>query len=398
MNRSLGRQRWPRVQVRDLSIDRGLVGGPFGSSLGRKDYRPSGVPVIRGTNLAGASSFSADDYVYVSEAKAEELSRNLAIPGDLVLTQRGTLGQVGIVPDGPFARYIISQSQMRLRCDTAKAVSRFLYYVFKSLSMVEQILSRAITTGVPHINLGILGDLELLLPPLAEQRGIAATLGALDDKIESNRRTSALSRGLARARYVQACSGRTSSVPVGDVVTFHNSRRVPLSSLQRQAMPGEVPYYGATGVFGHVAKALFDQTLLLVGEDGSVVQQNGCPVTQYVWGPAWVNNHAHVLTGKGISTEVALLALERADIRPLITGAVQAKLSMGNLKRLLVAAPCGRGLQDLQEAVDPLFAIVRQRSDESRRLMALRDALLPELLSGRLRVPEAGEAVDQALV
>jgi type I restriction enzyme, S subunit len=93
---------WPVGTVRDVAAAQGLVGGPFGSLLGAKDYVAAGVPVIRGVNLAGDGFFDASEFVHVSPAKATgELARNLARPGDVVFTQRGTLGQVGVVPAGP---------------------------------------------------------------------------------------------------------------------------------------------------------------------------------------------------------------------------------------------------------------------------------------------------------
>ena len=132
----------------------------------------------------------------------------------------------------------------------------------------------------------------------------------------------------------------------------------------------------------------------MVGEDGSVVNDDGSPVVQYVWGKSWVNNHAHVLTGAGISTELLVLALASVDVRPQVTGAVQAKLSMGNLRSVPLELPLEDHLPALEAAVASLFAMRRALEDESRTLAALRDALLPEFLSGRLRVPEAREQVE----
>ena len=85
---------WSPVALRDVAAPGGLVGGPFGSNLGRRDYKTSGVPVIRGQNLADGRYVSFDDCVYVSESKVErDLSRNTTQAGDLVFTQRGTLGK-----------------------------------------------------------------------------------------------------------------------------------------------------------------------------------------------------------------------------------------------------------------------------------------------------------------
>src|SRR5688572_16455006 len=122
---------WKTVKLEEIKAPKkhSLVGGPFGSNLVTRDYVDQGVPVIRGTNLSGDFRFSLDDLVFVSEEKADKLSPNNAHPGDLVFTQRGTLGQVGVIPkDCGFERFVISQSQMKLTVDETKADPFFVYY------------------------------------------------------------------------------------------------------------------------------------------------------------------------------------------------------------------------------------------------------------------------------
>jgi hypothetical protein len=148
-----------------------LNGGPFGSKLTTKHYSESGVPVIRGINLSGGARFSFENFVWVSEEKADELLPNNAHPGDLVFTQRGTIGQVGLIPlDAPFKRFIISQSQMKLSPDPEQADALFLYYYFSLPDTVKAIENLAFSSGVPHINLEILRNFEVPLPPLPLQR------------------------------------------------------------------------------------------------------------------------------------------------------------------------------------------------------------------------------------
>lgn len=228
-----------------------------------------------------------------------------------------------------------------------------------------------------------------LLPNIEEQHEIVATLGALDEKIESNRRASNLLIEIAMAKYRVACEKGDRVVMVDEVAQFYNRKRIPLSSQQRNDRPGPYPYYGATGVFGYVDDFLFNEILVLVGEDGSVVNDDGTPVTQYIWGKSWINNHAHPLTGRGVSTELLYLALKNVDVRPLVTGAVQLKINMGNLKRLKLRLPQDESTRCLELELQSLFASYRQLADEIKRLRDLRDTLLPELLSGRVRITEA---------
>ncbi|MCA1601894.1 MAG: restriction endonuclease subunit S, partial [Acidobacteria bacterium] len=104
---------WRESTVSDItaSVRNALVGGPFGSNLVSNDYVDSGVPVIRGQNMGGR--WVSGEYAFVTKEKAGTLEANLARPGDIVFTQRGTLGQVSLVPTQPYDRYLVSQSQMK---------------------------------------------------------------------------------------------------------------------------------------------------------------------------------------------------------------------------------------------------------------------------------------------
>ena len=180
-----------------------FAGGPFGSKLTSLDYVDNGVPVIRGNNLNRGRFLGMDDFVYVSDSKVrEDLSGNLSKAGDLIFTQRGTLGQVAIVPEnGVSSRYVVSQSQMKLTVDRTQADELFLYYYFSSREAVHRIKNLDSSSGVPHINLTALRALELPVPPLTEQKRIAAVLSAYDELIENNQRRIRLLERAARMLY-----------------------------------------------------------------------------------------------------------------------------------------------------------------------------------------------------
>ena len=128
---------------------------------------------------------------------------------------------------------------------------------------------------------------------------------------------------------------------------------------------------------------LFDGIRVLLGEDGTVIDSEGRPILQYVWGKYWVNNHAHILAPSGeYSLEAIYIALRRTAINHIVTGAVQMKISQRNLKSLELEMPSPEGLGYLQD----LFAAYRINQDESAKLAGLRDALLPKLMSGEIDV------------
>jgi type I restriction enzyme S subunit len=161
------------------------VGGPFGSDLTSKDYvENAGVPVIRGGNLhLSFEKFRDNNFVFVSEEKANSLVRNMAYPGELIFTQRGTMGQVGLIPKvSKFSRYVVSQSQMKLKINESLARREYLYQYFLSDVFKRQLDLETIATGLPHINLGILKSFNIPLPSLEEQNKIEQLLLSIDHR------------------------------------------------------------------------------------------------------------------------------------------------------------------------------------------------------------------------
>jgi type I restriction enzyme, S subunit len=195
---------WQEVTIEKIaSSDRySVVGGPFGSALGRKDYVDHGVPVIRGAQLGGPGTFTHDDLVFVSEEKADRHRGNLAYPEDVLVTQRGTVGQIGLVPNSaPYDRYLLSQSQMKLTVDPTRADVKFVYYWLLSPEAQHQMRGATISAGVPHINLETFKSLVIRLPPIPIQRSISSLLGTIDDLIENNRRRVEVLEEMVRAIY-----------------------------------------------------------------------------------------------------------------------------------------------------------------------------------------------------
>lgn len=248
---------WTRLTVNDIREDGDytLVGGPFGSDLTQKDYVDNtGIPVIRGTNLGGTESRFVDDgFVFVSERKAALLARNTAIPGDVVFTQRGTLGQVAVVPDDArFPKYIISQSQMKLTPDRNRVDARFLYQYFRAPQTVSLLLRQTQATGVPHINLGILKRFPVLLPPLPEQKRIAGVLDRAEALRAKRRDALAQLDALTQAIFLDMFGDPVTNpkgweaFSVGEVADVQGGLQV---TSARAKNPIEVPYLRVANVY-----------------------------------------------------------------------------------------------------------------------------------------------------
>ena len=193
---------WPVVTVEDLSEK--VAMGPFGSSIKVSTFVPNGVPIISGQHLRGVRVDDSAGFNFITHEHAKRLANANVSRGDVIFTHAGNIGQVAYVPKcSRFNRYVISQRQFYLRCDSSKAIPEFVALYFTSAEGQHQLLANASQVGVPSIAQPVtyLRTLEIPLPPLPEQRAIAHVLGTLDDKIELSRRMNATLEAMARALF-----------------------------------------------------------------------------------------------------------------------------------------------------------------------------------------------------
>lgn len=423
-----------------------IVGGPFGSNLVSKDYVSDGVPVIRGQNMG--DRWVGGDFVFVSTEKAETLSPNKARPGDLVFTQRGTLGQVSIVPDSPFPEYIVSQSQMKLTVDPCKADVHFLYYVFRSPEQLDYIKNTAIQTGVPHTNLGILRRTPIRLPPLEEQRTIAALLGTLDDRITLLRETNATLEAIAQALFkswfvdfdpVRAkMEGRTpegmdeatvalfpdgfetsglGAVPRGWLQqTFRDTIQIIGGGTPKTSNPdfwgGEIPWFSVvdapepSDVFvidteKHITEAgLQGSSTKLLPAGTTIISARGTVGKLALTGRSMaMNQSCYGLYGKAGDTYFTYFSAARLvqQLKQRAHGSVFDTITQETFAGVHVAYPAVKVISAYDVAVEPLMARIRENLFQAQTLATLRDILLPRLISGQLRLPEAVQQAEEAL-
>ena len=273
----------------------------------------------------------------------------------------------------------------------------FGYYLATSPRFRDYATSRMIgSSGRQRVSAGEVGEYRLeYAPTLDEQRAIAEALGSLDTRIEWAQAARLKVLDCAHAVWASESTAESRDITVGDIAMFHNRRRIPLSARERESRPGPYPYYGATGQFGSVNDYLFDGNFVLVGEDGSVVNLDGTPIVQYVSNRFWVNNHAHVLTSEELTPEELFLALQRVNVSGYVTGAAQPKLSMGRLKQVPISLPLRGSIEQARPTIAALFESFRGLAGEVEVLRTTRDALLPKLVSGEIRIEDPERLLDQ---
>ena len=274
---------------------------------------------------------------------------------------------------------------------------QFIYYLATSPAFRNVAIKSMVgSSGRQRVQQGVLDDLELVVPPLEEQQKIGAFLALFDEKIALNNKINDNLLQQAQALYGKLFPYAVADdLPagwrvgtVGEIVEIHDSKRIPLSGAQRAKMEKRIyPYYGAASLMDYVDEYIFDGKYLLLGEDGTVVDDAGYPILQYVWGQFWVNNHAHILTGKlGFNVESLMLLFKRTPVKSIVTGAVQPKISQANLRSIQVVIPPQPELDAFNELIRPMFDQIRQNQDQNKALAAMRDALLPKLMSGEVDV------------
>lgn len=339
-------------------------------------------------------------YVYETEKTITELglensSTKLLQKGDVVISARGTVGEIATIPF-PMA---FNQSCYGLRAKSGIVTSDYLYYLIKhNVSVLRKNTHGSVFDTITR---NTFDNIEVEIPSIETQEKIASILSDYDKKIELNNAINNNLEQQAKALYKDwffdfSPFSSDGNLPngwhigtVGDIIQLHDSKRVPLSGAERDKMAKVYPYYGATSLMDYVDNYLFDGIYLLLGEDGTVVDSLGFPILQYVYGQFWVNNHAHIITGKeGFSVEELYLFFSLTNIKSIVTGAVQQKVSQQNLKKVPAIIPSKQALSAFNEIIQPIFAQIRNLRDENVNLSQLRDTLLPKLMSGELDVSD----------
>lgn len=309
--------------------------------------------------------------------------------------ENGKTAYVDMLDDGEIG--FGSTEFIVMRAKAGISDPQFVYYTainptFRNVAIKSMVGS----SGRQRVQQSVLEELELSVPGLDEQRRIGAFLAELDEKIALNNKINDNLLAQAQTLYKQFFPYSVQDdLPdgwrigtVGEIIEIHDSKRIPLSGADRAKMEKKIyPYYGAASLMDFVDNYIFDGKYLLLGEDGTVVDDAGYPILQYVWGQFWVNNHAHILTGRlGYDVESLYMLFKQTPVKYIVTGAVQPKINQANLRSIQMVIPPEHTLREYNDLVEPLFSLFRANEEECKTLTALRDSLLPKLMSGELDV------------
>jgi len=433
---------WPQTSIADIAspLPGSLAVGPFGSRMKADLYVPSGVRVIRGNNLNSGKELSGD-YVHVSEQTADSLASCCLSPGDLVFPHRGNIGQVGITPDDG-RRYMLSTSLMKLSPNRTKADPLYLMYFFKSASGRAALLMNASQVGTPGIAtpLKSLRGIELSLPPLCVQRKISGTLSALDDRITLLRETNATLEAIARAlfkswfvdfdpvrakqegRAPEGMDETTAAlfpdgfeeselglVPRGwRACSFTDTVEVigggtPKTSIS-DYWNGVIPWFSvvdapaSSDVFvidteKHITElGLGNSSTKLLPAGTTIISARGTVGRLALTGKEMaMNQSCYGLRGKAGDDYFTYFCTCRLveTLKQRTHGSVFDTITRDTLSGVVAVHPENAVICAFERLLSPIMERIREDLKQAQTLATLRDTLLPRLISGQLRLPEA---------
>lgn len=288
-----------------------------------------------------------------------------------------------------------------LRAKEDSSDSHFLYYFARSDTFRDvAIASMTGSSGRQRVQTDVVVNHTFELPSLPEQKAIASVLSSLDDKIDllhrQNKTLEAMAETLFRQWFIEEAKEEWGEIPFGYLIELHDSKRIPLSQLQRdeRRLGALYPYYGASGIIDQINEYIFDGDYLLLSEDGENLRTRKTPIAFEAKGKFWVNNHAHVMQAKPPFTNGFLrILLEGENLDSIITGAVQPKINQANLVSYKIPNFPHELVIKYVGLSNPWFCKVHSNAKQIQTLENLRDTLLPKLMSGEVRVQYQTEEV-----
>ena len=392
--------------------------GPFGSDVKKEFYVDNGVPILNGSNLQGFK-LKEDSFGYLTKEKADSLKKCNAHRGDIIVTHRGTLGQIVYVPvNSKYDRYVISQSQFRFRCKADLVDVQYLVYYFHTREGQYKILANASQVGVPALAraTSTFRLIDIKLPPLDDQRRIASILSSLDRKIELNNKINADLEEMAQAifknwfvdfepfkdgKFVDSELGK---IPEGWKVGRLTEIASYMNGLAMQKFPPEnnedsLPVLKIKELGQGFCGTDSDRCSCNIKDEckihnGDVIFSWSGTLLVDVWcgGDCGLNQHLFKVTSKDYP-KWFYYYWTKHHLQEFIHIAKDKAVTMGHIKRghleeAMVAIPDNDSMEKAHELFEPILSKMISLRLESSRLSLLRDTLLPRLMSGELEVPE----------
>jgi hypothetical protein len=408
---------WKFLTLKEAELE--FIDGDRGINYPKKsELLLEGDCVFLNTGNVRQNSFDFSNLDFITKEKDNLLRNGKLQRDDIVLTTRGTVGNVALYSqEVPFSNIRINSGMVIIRVNKNFWHPYFVYLFFQSHLFKKQISRLISGSAQPQLPISILETVSIPQLTLDEQKEIIFNIKSIDQKIQINNQINQELEAMAKTLYdywfvqfdfpdqngkpYKSSGGKMVYNPelkreipegwgvekLGDITICHDSKRVPLSSNDRELVKGEIPYYGATGIMDYVNNYIFDGDYVLMAEDGSVMTEKGTPILQRISGKNWVNNHAHVLEPiKNHSCKLLMMLLKDVSVMKIKTGSIQMKINQENMNKIVVPAIPLELLFEINQKLEVIDKQQLNLIEENKQLTQLRDWLLPMLMNGQVKV------------
>ena len=386
--------------------------GPFGSQLHQHDYVDVGTPCIMPTNIGPHLDIQSERIAHVKAEDVMRLSKHCVKTGDIIYSRRGDIEKCAFISPREEG-WLCGTGCLRIRINSQKVNPHFIAYQLSTTESKKWIVGNAVGTTMLNLNTGILKELPLFIPDSQIQDSVVSILKSLDDKIEVNRRINENLEQQAQALFKSwfvdfepfkdgdFVESELGMIPKGwrvgriydyiEVIygapyksSLFNDKKDGLPLIRIRDLKTNAPQFYTPEILPNTEYI----------EAGDIVAGMDAEFTPYLWlGEKGVlNQRCCKFKAKEPSISnyyiLFLVKPELEYVQSYKTGTTVSHLGKSDIDRFLFITPPLDAVTDFSELVNPMKEEVVNRAKESRRLAALRDTLLPRLMSGELKVNE----------
>ena len=385
--------------------------GPFGSDIKKSNFVRMGVPVIRGINLT-VPPFYEENFVFLTEKKAYELKSAYAFPEDLIFTHRGTLGQIGMIPENSkFKKYVISQSQMKCTCKKEILQPLFAFYFFSSEYGQKMIFKESTKSGVPHITqpLTTLRQFLIIIPSIPEQKKISQILfdiSILINRFEElvqkkkNIQQGTIQKLLTQKRRLFGFDQKWKKIELGKLVTLFTSN----SKTKYIEKTGKylVMDMGSVGMGGENIshkQTNFEGDFLQYGD--LVMPKDDIGGGNIIAKTAFVNenqkyilgDHVYALRIKNLKHNSRFLSYiinsnnVNSEMRKKVTGTAQLGISKRTIEEQMISLPTDPEEETaIVKILSDMDSEIKELETKRDKYIMIKQGMMQKLLTGEIRL------------
>ncbi|TVR81093.1 MAG: restriction endonuclease subunit S [Chitinophagaceae bacterium] len=360
---------WKEVKLEDITIriGDGLHGTPEYDSEGEYYF-------INGNNLKDGKILIKNDTKKVTKEVAKKHEKPLS-EKTILLAINGTIGNLAFYNS---EKCMLGKSACYINI-TDQTDVQFMYYHFLNEDFQFYLEMIATGTTIPNVPLKEIRKYTFNLPPLPEQRAIASVLSSLDDKIDMLHRQNQTLEQMAETLFrqwfvVEADEGWKEGV-LGDLVD------VKYGKDHKKLADGQIPVYGSGGLMRKVNKSIFEGESVLIPRKGSLNN------VMYVDEPFWtVDTMFYTVMKKSNLAKFIYQFIKKKDLSSMNVGSAVPSMTTKVLNNMPIGIPPDDVVSEFEKMVSPFYNKIKTNKTQIRTLTALRDALLPKLMSGEVRI------------